>query len=78
MLREKVGRTESVMQLPDGSNVADLWTLLQREYAPLSSINIKLLYAVNNEYVDGRHELKDGDEVVFVPPVSGGVRVSAQ
>lgn len=66
------------MQIPDGSTVADLWSSLQKEYAPLSSINIKLLYAVNSEYVDDQHELKEGDEVVFVPPVSGGVRVRAQ
>ena len=28
--------------------------------------------AVNGEFADGGAELKDGDEVVFIPPVAGG------
>ena len=28
--------------------------------------------AVNGEFVENDHGLKDGDEVVFVPPVAGG------
>jgi len=33
---------------------------------------IRLLYAVNQNYVKPDHALTDQDEVVFVPPVSGG------
>jgi molybdopterin converting factor small subunit len=33
---------------------------------------IRLLYAVNQNYVSLDHKLGDNDEVVFVPPVSGG------
>jgi molybdopterin converting factor small subunit len=28
--------------------------------------------AVNNEFSDYGHEVKNGDEVAFIPPVSGG------
>ena len=28
--------------------------------------------AVNGEFVEDGHALRDGDEVVFVPPVAGG------
>src|SRR4029078_8359135 len=31
-----------------------------------------LLYAVNREYADRERELRDGDEVALIPPVSGG------
>jgi molybdopterin converting factor small subunit len=33
---------------------------------------MRFLYAVNKNYVSADHVLKDGDEVVFIPPVSGG------
>ena len=38
-----------------------------------------LLYAVNREYADREQELRDGDEVALIPPVSGGAfRVTAE
>jgi molybdopterin synthase catalytic subunit len=38
-----------------------------------------LLYAVNREYADRDFELRDGDEVALIPPVSGGAfRISAE
>ena len=36
-----------------------------------------LRVAVNREYVDGQHELHDGDEVAVIPPVAGGVDARA-
>lgn len=37
-----------------------------------SLVNGKLLMAVNQTIVDGNQVLKDGDEVAFFPPVTGG------
>jgi molybdopterin converting factor subunit 1 len=31
-----------------------------------------LLIAVNQEYANGDEILRDGDEIAFIPPVSGG------
>lgn len=66
------------MDIPDESTVADLWSRLQQDFAPLQGVDIKLLYAVNGAYVDVQHELHGGDEIVFVPPVSGGLDVPTQ
>jgi molybdopterin converting factor small subunit len=52
--------------------VADLWGALQRDYPTLAVPGIRLLYAVNRDYVTPERILKDADEVVFIPPVSGG------
>ena len=60
------------MEVPQDSTIADLWVALKGEYPVLSGIDIKLLYAVNSDYVEPDHILREGDEVVFVPPVSGG------
>jgi len=58
--------------MKEGSTVADLWAALQQDYPTLAVPGIRLLYAVNQEYVKPDRVLKDSDEVVFVPPVSGG------
>jgi len=42
------------------------------KYPELATINNVLSIAVNAEYVDGNTILNSGDEVAFIPPVSGG------
>jgi molybdopterin converting factor subunit 1 len=73
ILRERAGLSEVSKEIADGSTVADLWRQLQREYPKLDVPGIRLLYAVNQNYVGVDHKLSDNDEVVFVPPVSGGL-----
>lgn len=72
ILRERVGASEITQEMAEGSTVQHLWEFLQRNYPQLATISMKLLYAVNRDYVNGDHVLQDQDEVVFVPPVSGG------
>lgn len=73
ILRERAGTAEVLKELEDGSTVADLWRELQKDYAKLDVPGIRMLYAVNQNYVGVDQALKDQDEVVFIPPVSGGV-----
>ncbi len=72
ILRERAGIAEIAKELPQGTTVTELWQLLQKEYPKLDVPGIRLLYAVNQSYVSSDHRLGDRDEVVFVPPVSGG------
>ena len=72
ILRERAGTAEVVKEVADGSTVADLWRELQKDYAKLDVPGIRMLYAVNQNYVGVDQALKDQDEVVFIPPVSGG------
>lgn len=72
ILRERAGVAEAVKELEEGSTVGDLWRALQRDFPKLDVPRIRLLYAVNQNYVGLEHRLADGDEVVFIPPVSGG------
>ncbi len=44
-------------------------------YARLSGYSGRMLYAVNQDFSTLGTELHDGDEVAFIPPVSGGVGV---
>lgn len=72
ILRERAGTAEVVKEMADGSSVADLWRELQKDYGKLDVPGIRMLYAVNQNYVGVDQALKDQDEVVFIPPVSGG------
>ncbi len=71
-LRERVGANEITKEVVEGCTVGGLWETLQQDYPKLAPVNMKLLYAVNKDYVRADHVLRDMDEVVFVPPVSGG------
>lgn len=72
ILREHVGTREVTKEVREGSTVGDLWEALKQEYPKLAPLQSRLLYAVNQDYVRADHVLKEHDEVVFVPPVSGG------
>lgn len=72
ILRERAGAAEITRDLEDGSTVADLWQALQQDFPKLNVAGIRLLYAVNQNYVSPDFKLSDQDEVVFIPPVSGG------
>jgi molybdopterin synthase catalytic subunit len=64
-LREAAGWSER--ELEGVERVADVWRALELGREPEG-----LLYAVNREYADRGRELRDGDEVALIPPVSGG------
>jgi len=72
ILREKVGTGEIPKEIREGSTVGELWEMLKQEYPKLAPVQMRLLYAVNQDYVNADYVLKERDEVVFVPPVSGG------
>jgi molybdopterin converting factor subunit 1 len=72
ILRERAGTAEQTRELPHASTVADLWEALKRDHPKLDVAGIRLLYAVNQNYVGPEYHLSDGDEIVFIPPVSGG------
>ncbi len=72
LFRELFGESERELDIPAGSRVADVWARLVAERPVLGNLAGAVRFAVNREYVPADHELKAGDELVFVPPVSGG------
>ena len=46
--------------------------LLFVQYPDLQPLEKTLSFAVNTEYADDSVKLRSGDEVAFIPPVSGG------
>lgn len=71
-LKDVVGCRELQLQLDDGSTVASLLERLSREYPRLGAFSQAVVPSVNQEYSSLGTELHEGDEVAFIPPVSGG------
>jgi molybdopterin synthase catalytic subunit len=71
-LRERVRAAELTRDFPDGASVAEIWNLLVREFPELRGYHDSVGFAVNQEYVEGDFRPRAGDEIAFIPPVSGG------
>ena len=71
-LRELAGAAELNRQLPDGATAQDAWDLLARDVPALGPYGRSISCAVNESYARFSTPLQDGDEVAFLPPVSGG------
>lgn len=67
-MRERLGRGTDAVEAVDALTVADVWARVAGD-RPLPS---NMLAAVNMEYAKFTREVKDGDEVAFFPPVTGG------
>jgi molybdopterin synthase catalytic subunit len=71
-LREIAATGELDRELPDPATARGAWDLLTAEFPKLAEYTTVISCAVNEEYATLDHRLKDGDEVAFLPPVSGG------
>ncbi|MCH7744796.1 MAG: molybdopterin converting factor subunit 1 [Chloroflexi bacterium] len=70
--RDKVGRPEVDLDLPDGATVGYLAEEMIRHHPTLTRDAARLVVAVNQEFQGHDYALSDGDEVALIPPVSGG------
>ncbi len=73
-LRELAGAEELARDAAAGATVADVWAALAREFPALEPHGRTVSAAVNDDYAPMRRPVEDGDEVAFLPPVSGGRR----
>jgi len=70
--RDLTGFPEEQIDLPEGQAVSDLRRRYQAQFPSLEAMGVSLLVAVNQEFRPASWPLRDGDEVAFLPPVSGG------
>ena len=66
-VRERLGKELETIDSAGISNVADVW-----RHSALSPMPDNLLAAINMEYARPDQAVRDGDEVAFFPPVTGG------
>jgi MoaE-MoaD fusion protein len=70
--RELVGAREVPLELADGATVEDAWAAIVARFAVLAPGRPSVRFARNGDYAEPDTMLADGDEVAFIPPVSGG------
>ncbi len=70
--REAIGSPSITLTIPEGASPGQVWTTLLSSYPRLRSLPQPFAFAVNDEYVASEVRLRPRDELVLVPPVSGG------
>ena len=71
-LREMAGGAEFKRELPDGSTARNVWDVLAAEFPGFDDYSKAVSCAINEEYARMTSPVNDGDEIAFLPPVSGG------
>jgi molybdopterin converting factor subunit 1 len=71
-LRDIAGASELARDVETGATIRTVWRQLAGEFPGLADYERSISTAVNAEYAQLDHVLGDGDEVAFLPPVSGG------
>ncbi len=71
-LRDIAGASELARDLAPGGTIGDLWRQLAREFPELAQYERSISTAVNADYARMDQGVSEGDEIAFLPPVSGG------
>jgi molybdopterin converting factor subunit 1 len=70
--REALGAASKPFEMPEGATVRDLFDALAAKHPALKEMEGRTIIAVNRDQADWDQKLREGDEVAFYPPVSGG------
>jgi molybdopterin synthase catalytic subunit len=72
LYHEELGSRAAQVELPEGATIATLWERCVQGHARLQGLRSSTRFARNGNYAPPETALSDGDEVAFLPPVSGG------
>jgi molybdopterin converting factor subunit 1 len=71
-LKEIVGQAEDSIEIADGAPIEALFSLYGASHPELTRFRASLVASRNQEFAAWTTPLHTGDEVAFLPPVSGG------
>jgi molybdopterin converting factor subunit 1 len=71
-LREITSREAWPCEVPVGASIADVWQAATVEHPALEPFGTTVSCALNADFARMTTTVGDGDEVAFLPPVSGG------
>jgi len=71
-LKEIVGRAEEDVEIGEDHRLADLYARYGAAYPEAERLRASVVPSVNQEFAPWDSRLRPGDEVAFLPPVSGG------
>ena len=73
MLRDIVGMSSEEAEFPDGADLGSMFNAYEKRFPRLGELARSIVMARNQEFADPGTKLSEGDEVAFLPPVSGGL-----
>jgi molybdopterin converting factor subunit 1 len=76
-LRELAGREAWTCEVAAGATVADVWEAAAREHSALAPFGRAVSCARNDDFAKMTSRVEDGDDVAFLPPVSGGAAIGS-
>ena len=71
-LRDVIGTGEFTADVAEGATVAAVWTAVVAAHPDAAAYARAVSCAVNADYARMTTPVREGDEVAFLPPVSGG------
>src|SRR6185437_2709017 len=71
-LKEIIGRAEESAEVGKGDRVEDLFARYGQRYPEFARFRASVVASINQEFAEWGAPLNGGDEVAFLPPVSGG------
>jgi len=72
VLKDIVGRSEDHIEVVDGAHLDSVFARYAREFPRLTALESSIQLACNHEFCDRSAAIREGDEIAFLPPVSGG------
>ena len=72
-LREAAGADTLAVEVPPGASVADVWRQITGTHPALAPFGSSVSCAINADFARPVARVREGDEIAFLPPVSGGV-----
>ena len=65
------GKSEMIYELKEGTTIKEFERMVRKK-AKGKLDDVSMSVAINKQYISNNAEIKDGDEVAFIPPVQGG------
>jgi molybdopterin synthase catalytic subunit len=72
MLKDLAGRGSDLLNLPEHATLGDVFTHYEEITPRLGELAASIAISINQEFAGTDARLKEGDEIAFLPPVSGG------
>src|SRR5260370_25647201 len=72
MLRDIVGRAEDRIEVVEGARLESVFERYAQQFPRLGALKSSIVLASNHQFCEPSAAVSDGDEIAFLPPVSGG------
>jgi molybdopterin synthase catalytic subunit/molybdopterin converting factor small subunit len=72
MLKDLAGRGSDLLNVPENATLGDVVTHYEKLIPRLGELAASIAISINQEFAGPDSKLKEGDEIAFLPPVSGG------